>query len=131
MKGNRKSFKRVMCLMVCIIALIANVSGVKAAEVKLNQLNDMQSGMVLATICIPEEMLLTDSPNGDIVDNGVRLRKAPNTSSTVLELMYEGEYVYIDYKTSFSGSNGTWFYVTRIKTGTKGWVNRDYVRAWD
>lgn len=34
--------------------------------------------------------------NADVYGNGVRLRSAPNTSATILELMYDGEYVWID-----------------------------------
>ena len=57
--------------------------------------------------------------NGD----GVRLRAQPSLSSTVLETMYKREVVVIDY----SQSNGTWYKVTRQKTGRSGWVTKTYI----
>lgn len=90
-----------------------------------------EEGMVLATISIPPDNVRADSENGEICGNGVRLRTAPSKSATILELMYNGEHVLIDFNTSFRQSNGTWYYIKRIITGTWGWTNRDYVISWD
>lgn len=70
--------------------------------------------------------------NGNVTDNGVRLRKKPSLSATVLELMYNGENVLIDYIKSYeNGFDSLWFYVKRIKTGTWGWVKRTYIAEWN
>lgn len=65
--------------------------------------------------------------NAHVVGDGVRLRKNPSTSATILELMYRGETVLINY----TQSKGTWFYVKRMKTGTWGWVKKSYIFEWD
>ena len=55
--------------------------------------------------------------------DGVRLRDAPNdTTSHILELMYSGEQV-----TIYDNSNSQWLKVKREKTGTVGWVYRQYI----
>ena len=62
----------------------------------------------------------THTANGEIINNGVRLRKSPSTSATILELMYDGELIWIDW--SAYGSAGlNWHRVQRIITGTYGW----------
>ena len=60
---------------------------------------------------------------GIVSGDGVRLRAQPSLSSTVLETMYKREVVVIDY----SQSNGTWYKVTRQKTGRSGWVTKTYI----
>ena len=37
--------------------------------------------------------------------------------------MYNRERVCINYTKSAKESNGKWYYVKRVKTGTWGWVN--------
>lgn len=71
----------------------------------------------------------TNSANGQITTDGVRLRVKPSTSATVLELMYEGETVWINGNKEAEGG-GSWLYIQRIKTGTFGWVAKDYVYVW-
>ena len=44
--------------------------------------------------------------------------------------MCDGEDVEIDYNKSWAESNGSWYYVKRIKTGTKGWVDSNYLSQW-
>ena len=69
--------------------------------------------------------------NGNIFGNGVRLRKLPKKTATILELMYNRERVCINYTKSAKESNGKWYYVKRVKTGTWGWVNYNYLCHWD
>ncbi len=64
---------------------------------------------------------------GTIVGDGVRLRKKPSSTSTVLELMNKGESVYVDPQTSAESGKGKWTYIQRDKTGTWGWVSNDYI----
>lgn len=63
------------------------------------------------------------SESGMVTGDGVRLRANPNTNAAILELMYWGESVQID----LSNSTMTFYYVKRNKTGTAGYVSRDYV----
>lgn len=67
--------------------------------------------------------------NASVTEDGVRLRKNPSKSATILELMYRGEPVLINY--TKSSGKGSWFYVKRIKTGTWGWASRQYILEWD
>lgn len=69
--------------------------------------------------------------NGNIVGEGVRLRKLPKKTATILELMSNKETVCINYTKSASESNGNWYYVKRVRTGTWGWVNHQYLCHWD
>lgn len=68
--------------------------------------------------------------NASVTGDGVRLRKKPSKSTAILELMYKGEPVLINYTKSSQGK-GTWYYVKRMKTGTWGWVCREYIWEWD
>lgn len=65
----------------------------------------------------------TFSSSGVVKDSGVRLRNYPNTSSTVLELMYAPETVSVDT----ANSTMTFYRVRRNSTGTIGFVSKDYI----
>lgn len=65
----------------------------------------------------------TFSASGVVNDDGVRLRNYPNTSSSILELMYSSETVSIDT----ANSTMTFYRVKRQSTGTVGYVSKDYV----
>lgn len=69
------------------------------------------------------EISTQTSKRGIVNGDGIRLRSQPSLSSTVLETMYKGEVVEIDY----SQSNGSWYKVTRQKTGRSGWVTKTYI----
>ena len=60
-----------------------------------------------------------------VVGDGVRLRKGPSLTSTVLELMDKGEVVSINVDKS-QLSKG-YFYVKRLKTGTRGYASTKYI----
>ncbi len=65
---------------------------------------------------------------GYVTGDGVRLRKQPKSTATVLELMSKNEVVVVDYSASSLGcSSGNWMYVKRVKTGTWGWMNSNYL----
>lgn len=85
--------------------------------------NDSDNNRSLAKIS-------TNTANGEVNNNGVRLRKEPSTSATILELMYDGELVWIDWN-SYGKGGLTWYRVQRIKTGTYGWVSKEYIYPWD
>ncbi len=69
--------------------------------------------------------LYSASLNGYVVGDGVRLRKGPSLTSTVLELMDKGEVVSINVDKS-QLSKG-YFYVKRLKTGTRGYASTKYI----
>lgn len=89
-----------------------------------------QTSKVMNTKISNNKESLRAYANGDIVGNGVRLRSKPSTSGTILESMYDGEEVWIDFDKSWAESNGTWYYITRLQTGTKGWVDARYLASW-
>lgn len=62
---------------------------------------------------------------GKVTGDGVRLRKEASLTSTVLELMDKGEMVSIDFDKS-KLSKG-YYYIKRIKTGTKGFASVKYI----
>lgn len=72
----------------------------------------------------------SNSANGHVSGDGVRLRATPSTSGRVLELMYDGEYVWIDWS-SYGDGGFSWYRIQRIKTGTYGWVSTQYISHWD
>lgn len=61
---------------------------------------------------------------GTVIGDGVRLRSAASNTSSVLELMYSGERVWIDS----SYSNANWYRVIRQSTGRTGYVNWEYIQ---
>lgn len=117
---------------ICLLLTLVFVLGVFNSNVQAEtDKSDKNVEYVTAKVVINTSSRALGEPNADIVGNGVRLRTGPSTKYSVLELLYDGEYVSIDFTTSFKKSNGTWYYVKRIKTGTWGWVKSDYVFYWD
>lgn len=124
----------------CMVGMECN--SVKAAELPVtitspDQLNDLSKydtngdGLVYATVNINSVALgqVIGYQNGEVVANGVRLRAGSSSTATILELMYNGEAVCIDYGVSASAANG-WYYLQRLKTGTWGWASSSYIDAW-
>lgn len=64
---------------------------------------------------------------GYLLADGVRLRSEPSLSSSskILELMYINEMVTIHG--FLQNSDGDWYYITRDKTDTKGYVYTKYI----
>lgn len=48
--------------------------------------------------------MTTHAANGEIINNGVRLRKSPSTSAIILELMQNGEIINVSVQKD-TGSN--------------------------
>lgn len=123
----------------CLVVLECN--SVKAAEVPVtitspDQLNNLRQydtngdGLVYATVNINSVTAsqVTGSQNGEVSANGVRLRAGASSTATILELMYNGEAVCIDFGASAT-ANG-WYYLERLKTGTWGWASTSYIDSW-
>ena len=119
-----------MFLLVSIMGLLFMYS--QNIQVHAKNYND-NTDWVQAEIVIPEETQnVSRAVNfpcyGDVTGNGVNLRKSASFNGTVLELMYKGEVVYINYSKSSGYVNGyRWLYVKRAKTGTIGYVYEKYV----
>lgn len=124
----RKITRRVIGLVLALTLLAAEAALVGAAE--LPQVEVQQDGTITA-----EDTGLGDGfvygivqpskTRSMVAEEGVRLRSGPSTSYPVLELMYTGERVIIDRKTSAQVSG--WYYLKRLKTGTWGWANASYI----
>ena len=136
-KGN--VLKSLVCLVgvLCLIGLES--SSVKATEApvtitspdqlaNISQYDTNGDGLVYATIQTSNLASSYVSPNAEVSDNGVRLRNAASSTATILELMYSGETVCINYGVS-AGDNG-WYYLQRTKTGTWGWASTRYISTW-
>lgn len=82
---------------------------------------------VMAQIVVPEEEVFAavtySASSGIVIGSGVRLRKQPSTTATILELMDVGEYVNISY----GKSTTNWYYLKRLKTGTYGYASKTYI----
>lgn len=127
--------KKVLCMLIMTIAIGIMGGGTRtyADEIKDNSEIEEQYFEILAYDAENNrslDVLSTHNANAEVAGNGVRLRNNPNTNSKILELMYSGELVWIDW--SKYGKGGLeWFYVQRLKTGTYGWVNKEYIAQWD
>lgn len=103
-----------------IVPLNANL--VKAAEVGTNEEKAIQ-----AKVVVPEEDVyaaVTFSAYNGLVDgDGVRLRKTPSSTGTIVALMYDGEKVFIVP----NESTANWYYLERVKTGVYGFASKKYI----
>lgn len=126
-----KRYTRILCCIVatCLCLVCAFPINVQAQTLN-SESEETEHEYVTGKVMINTSRALGD-PNADVYGDGVRLRSGPSTSYSILELMYNGEYVSIDFTTSYRQSNGTWYYVKRIKTGTWGWAKADYIFYWD
>ena len=85
----------------------------------------------LARVTIPQEEVFASvrsaAGGSGIVDgDGVRLRQKASKTSTILELMYNGEFVTV----LLSQSTANWYYLQRVMTGTYGYANKKYIVAF-
>ena len=125
-----KQFVKRIILMVAIFIFAGMaVSGLsmraEAAE------RDADETEVLAQVVVPREEVFAavtySAGNGIVTGSGVRLRKEPNKTATILELMNNGELVNI----ILSDTTTKWYHLRRIKTGTKGYASKDYIFQFD
>lgn len=114
------SFKKTICL--TAILLLAGMMLPYVSTKTMAAETD-----TLAKVAVPEAETFATvksvAATGVVDGYGVRLRKKPSTSSTILELMNNEEFVHI-YKNE---STTNWYYVKRLKTGTCGYASKDYV----
>lgn len=140
-----RKFKGVMLGMFVLMVgfiLFSMPQQAKAAEKETGQSvvseeDEIGVGTIMLSDVQSDSMIMASSKassnyaggNASVMGDGVRLRKSPSKTATILELMYKGEPVLINY-TKSSKSKG-WYYVKRIKTGTWGWVDKNYILEWD
>lgn len=123
----KRSVKKILTCGLAVL-LLGGILG--AVPAKVSVASDQHSATedsILARVVIPEQEVFATvarvAYNAKVDGEGVRLRKKPSSSAAVLELMYSGEYVYIDYSVSYA----KWFYLKRTKTGTWGYTNKSYI----
>lgn len=111
----RNLMKKIICICVAIvgISMFAPVCTAYAQTSEVGETTDSMTRIV--------------GSNGKVIADGVRLRKTASTSGTILELMYAGEYVYIDWATTNASGKSGWLCVIRKNTGTSGWVSSQYI----
>ena len=118
MKKAKRFLAMTAALMLCFGLVNLPEINVKAAETLEAEAQEEYPGDVIGTATINLTQTYAIGENGNIKGDGARLRKRPKKTATVLELMYNGEHVCINYTKSASESNGDWYYVKRVKTGT-------------
>ena len=125
----KKFFSIVCCAFLLCSLVFSNVNSVYAnnkssiEKTNENDTEEKEYGFAIISYATNNRAGAPATVEGD----GVRLRAKPSTNSTILELMYNGELVYINYKKVKSG----WYYVKRAKTGTWGWASSNYIWPWD
>ncbi|MDE5781420.1 MAG: SH3 domain-containing protein [Lachnospiraceae bacterium] len=62
--------------------------------------------------------------NAKIKGNGVRIRKGPGTSATVVGLLYKGDRVQADYQ---AYGDGKWWYHCKTQSGLEGYIAVEYL----
>ena len=124
--------KSIMAGALCLGLLCSVGVNAEAAE-SVNKVVESSGSteMTMAEITIPEEVVMANvarvASNGEVDGNGVRLREKASATATVLELMYNGESVYVNRSKSVIKGNTLWYYLKRIKTGTWGYADSDFI----
>ena len=116
--------KKIIKKAICICAIVVGVSTV-APVTAFAQTDATTEGDASNSV-----RAIIAQPNGEVTADGLRLRKTPTTTGTVLKLMYTGETVYVDTTKTTTSEGVKWFYVTRIMDGTSGWVSSQYIELW-
>ena len=116
--------KKIIKKAICICAVVVGVSTV--APVTAFAQTDVTTEGDTSNLA----RAIIEQPNGEVTADGVRLRKTPTATGTVLELMYTGETVYVETAKTTTSGGIRWYYVTRIMDGTCGWVSSKYIELW-
>lgn len=128
----KKILKRIVAGALCVCMLSAtNVQAKTMNQTKEVADKTSSEEMVIAQVVVPEEEVMQNIARGilagEVVGNGVRLREKASSTSTVLELMYDGEAVKVNTSETVDKNGKKWYYVKRVKTGTWGYANSDYI----
>ncbi len=137
MRRNQKKLLKLFCSMILCASFIMNMSFIteaKGVEDGAEEISYNEEDFAYARIVINEDARsgVYGDYNGEVDGDGVRLRSAPSTDSTILELMYNRDLVLVDFRTSRDvDPSNQWLYVRRYKTMTWGWVKEDYIYYYD
>ncbi len=137
MRRNRKKLLKLLFSMILCASFIMNMSFIteaKGIEGGAEEISSNEEDFAYARIVISEndDSWIYGDYNGEVDGDGVRLRSAPSTNSTILELMYDRDLVLVDFRTSRDvDPSCQWLYVRRYKTMTWGWVKEDYIYYYD
>lgn len=128
----RKLKKGIALFIVGVSLFTVGYSSASAAGRQEEVADNSSEEIVMAEVVVPQEEVfaeVTRAITGGTVDgNGVRLRAAASSGAAVLELMYNKESVSVDKGASVSKNGVLWYYLKRVKTGTWGYANSDYIR---
>ena len=102
MKKAKRFLAMTAALMLCFGLVNLPEINVKAAETLEAEAQEEYPGDVIGTATINLTQTYAIGENGNIKGDGARLRKRPKKTATVLELMYNGEHVCINYTKSAS-----------------------------
>ena len=116
--------KKIIKKVICICAVVVGVSTV-APVTAFAQTDVTTEGDTSNSA----RAILTQ-PNAEVTADGVRLRKTPSTTGTILKLMYYGETVNVNLSKTTTSGGIKWYYVTRTMDGTSGWVSSQYIELW-
>ena len=83
----------------------------------------IEDSIILPTKKVERQVRAFDM-QGIVIGDGVRSRSSASSTSTVLEVMYSGERVWIDS----SYNNADWYRIIRKSTGRTGYVSWDYIQ---
>ena len=128
MKGRNIMKKTVRKLVLggAVLALACIVSP-SAIQTKAAEVDVKEEQSIEAQVVVPESEVyatVTRSAYNGLVDgDGVRLRRTPSSSGTIVALMYDGEKVLIVP----NASTNNWYYLERVKTGVYGFANKKYI----
>ena len=109
----------------CIVGgcFVSSICGTNVSMAQQNISNLTENSYQITEIFSASSMA-RKSMRGVVTGDGVRLRKDASSNATVLESLEKNEKVIIlDDK-----PKGEWLNVKRVKTGTSGWIHKDYVR---
>ncbi len=131
-----KCSKRVlsMFLVIAVVGCVCRISTsqIVSAKTKVVEKNcgEAAENIYLGVVNSDGEIDVTPQlyslgPIGNVMGDGVRLRKGASLTSTVLELMDKGEIVSIDLDKSRLSKG--FYYVKRLKTGTRGYASTKYI----
>lgn len=128
----RKLKKGIALFIVGVSLFTVGYSSASAAGRQEEVADNSSEGLVLAEVVVPQEevfAVVTRATTGGTVDgDGVRLRASASSGATVLELMYNKESVAVDKGASVSKNGVLWYYLKRVKTGTWGYADSDYIK---
>lgn len=122
--------KKILCTMLTLACLLGSSTITFAADNEKSLTPNSDPKQVQATLTENDVIVKPMSATGGVINaDGVRVRRTPSTSGTVVGLFYKGDEVEIG-DAIYTGSGYTWYYVINIRTGVSGYVVTQYVTEY-